>query len=210
MKDSCSLLRFPIMKAPSILGSGLILCLLLSACTTMSENPLSSPGSARPDPALVGSWQEKGDKDEILEFTIKDAHWMHLEDRKKDRPPESYDLFVTEIDGFRFLNVQYYDTDDKGHPVKQGYYLVRYEISGKRLATWWLDQDKAANAIRTGRLKGIIHQDKNPMMVGKPPHPDVDVTLQDSGANLIKFIRQAGAKAIFSDRHSDLYRVDRK
>ena len=196
------------MKTLFPLVVGLFLCLLLTSCITTSENPLSSPETAQPDPKLVGSWHEKGDTDETLEFTTKGAHGMHLEDRKKNKPPESYDMFVTVIDGNRFLNVQYFDKDDKGHAAKCGYYIVHYKVSGRILSTWWLDQDKTAEVVRTGKLKGIFQQDKNPMMIGNPPHPDVNVTLQDSGANMVKFIRNAGPKALFSDKADEMFRVE--
>ncbi len=191
---------------PLVLGS--ILCLLLTACVTISENPLSSPETAQPDPKLVGTWQEKGDADETMAFTIKDAHWMHLEDRKKNHPSESYDLFITVIDGHRFLNALRLGNDDQGHPLKKAYFILRYEASDRVFSTWMIDQDKAADAVRSGKLKGTIHQDKNAMKVGDPPHPDFDVELQDSGENMVKFIQHAGPKALFSDKRSEMIRVE--
>jgi hypothetical protein len=68
-----------------------------------------------------------------------------------------------------------------------------------------LDQDKAAAAVRSGKLKGTIHQ--NQSKIGNPPHPDVDVFLQDSGANMVKFIHENGPKALFSDDASEMVRV---
>lgn len=187
---------------------GFASCPLLTSCIATSENPLSSPDTAVPDPKLVGTWHEKGDNDETLEFTVKNAHWMHLEDRKTNKPPESYDMFVTVIDGHRFLNVRPLGNEDQGLPPNKEYYIIRYEVTDHVFSTWWLDQDKAAEVVRSGKLKGTIRQNKNPSMIGKPPHPDVDVVLQDSGANMVKFIRHAGFKSLFSDDASKMIRVE--
>lgn len=189
---------------PLVLGS--VFCLLLSSCVATSENPLSSPETAQPDPKLVGIWHEKGDSDETYEFTVKDAHWMHVEDRKKDKPSESYDMFVTVIDGNCFLNARHVGLDEQGHPFKKEYFIMRYEVTSHVFSTWMLDQDKAADSVRSGKLKGTIHE--NQSTVGNPPHPDVDVFMQDSGANLVKFIQHNGPKALFSDKPGVMLRVE--
>jgi hypothetical protein len=185
---------------------GLVLCLLLSACVATSENPLSSPETAQPDPKLIGTWHEKGDNNESYEFTLKDAHWMHVEDRKNDKPVESYDMFVTVIDGNRFLNVRHVGLDEQGHPFKKEYFVMRYEVTNHVFSTWMLDQDKAAAAVRSGKLKGTVQE--NQSKVGNPPHSDVDVFLQDSGANMVKFIHENGPKALFSDKPCVMLRVE--
>jgi len=187
--------------------AGSILCLLLSSCVATSENPLSSPETAQPDPKLVGTWHEKCDADETFEFTVKDVHWMHVEDRKKDKPAEFYDLFITVIDGNRFLNVRHVGLDEQGHPFKKEYFVMRYEVTDHVFSTWMLDQDKAAEAVRSRKLKGRVHQ--NQSTVGNPPHPDVDVFLQDSGANVAKFIHDNGPRALFTDKPSEMVRVKR-
>ena len=56
-----------------------------------------------------------------------------------------------------------------------------------------------AEAIRAGKLKGIVHENKN-LMVGQPPHPDEDVTLQDTSENIAKFIQSTDAIALFSQK----------
>jgi hypothetical protein len=180
--------------------------LLLTSCEVTSENPLSSPATAQPDPKLVGRWHEKGAKDEILEFTVKDAHTMRLEDRKRNQPSESYDVFVSIIGGHHFLNARHIDNDDPSGATKSDYFIVRYEVSDHILTTWWLDQDKVAEAINSGRLQGVVRQDKDSSKAGHPAHSDVDVTLRDSGRNLANFIRRNSVDALFSDKSSELYR----
>jgi len=196
------------MKTSSLLVPGALLCLLLTSCVTTSDNPLSSPDAAQPDPKLIGTWHEKGDNDETMEFTIKDAHWMHVEDRKKDKPSESFDLFVTLIDGHRFLNVIHVGNDEQGHPFKKEFFIIRYEAANKLFTMWLIDQDKAATAVRAGKLKGTIREDKNGMMTGNPPHHDFDVELQDSGENMVHFLQHEGPKALFSDKPSEMIRVE--
>jgi len=193
-------------KSPFSLALGLALCLILASCTVTSDNPLSSPDTAQADQRLVGDWFGKKDKN-TFRFTASKGGWMHVEiiPSKAGEKTDSYDFFPTTIGSTTFLNVQ--NEDDDGHPIK-GYFLLRYTISGDHvLQMWMVSQDAAAAAVRAGKLKGIVHQDKNPMMVGQPPHPDVDVTLQDTTANLVTFIQGTDVDTLFSDKCDPLYRV---
>ena len=198
---------------------GLALCLLLTACTTDSINPLSSPDSAQPDHQLVGIWRGRNDPDkETFRISITNTHWMHViitpdqTDTEKrpsmiDRKPESYDFFPTVIGNNTFLNVVTTGKDDAGHPTKT-YQILRYTVKGNHeLQMWMISQDAAAAAVRAGKLQGHVDQGKDPMMVGQPPHPDVDVTLHSSSADLVKFIQGTDVKALFSDKMETLYRV---
>jgi len=193
----------------------LALCGLLTSCDIDSVNPLSSPDQARPDQRLMGNWRGKKDQD-TFRFSMKNTHWMHVvitprqtdandESSKIDRKPEEYDLFPTVIDKNAFLNVLIIDKDDQGNATKR-YIFVRYSISsGHVLEMWKISQDTAATLVRTGKLKGIVHQDPHPLMVGKPPHPDVDVTLQDTSGRLAEYLRGADIKSLFSDKLENLY-----
>jgi hypothetical protein len=179
-------------------------CLVLAACVPKSKHPLSDPALAKPDLGLVGTWHEKDADDEVMVISVKDSHWMHVEDRKKGHTADSYDFFVTEIDGCHFLNAIHFDTDSQGNASREGYYIVRYKLSGHLLSTWHLSEDKLTNAIETGKIRGKIEQDKN------PPHVDTEITLQESTANLAKYFHERGPKSLFSNEHSDLYRIDGK
>jgi hypothetical protein len=44
--------------------------------------------------------------------------------------------------------------------------------------------------------------------VGQPPHPDVNVTLQDTSPNIVRFIQSADVSALFNDKMEPLYRVN--
>jgi len=188
---------------------GAALCLLLTSCVVTSDNPLSSPDHARADQALVGDWFAKKDQD-TFHFSVKNDHWMHVIITHKqpgmlDQKPEEYDFFATMIGNNTFLNVEMAGKDDQGHPTKS-YVFVRYSISPDHvLQRWMMSRDAAAAAVRAGKLKGTVHQDKNPPMVGEPPHPDVDVTLQDTSANIVKFIQCADVTALFSEKMDSLY-----
>src|SRR5579859_3972891 len=130
------------MKKVLSLSTVPILCLLLTSCVVTSDNPLSAPEKAKPDPALVGQWQNKDDPSETYVFSIKDEHWMHIEDRKKDHPPESYDFFTTKVGENTFLNVIHLGKDDQGQPTHEGYFIVRYRVSADHvLTTFYIDQD---------------------------------------------------------------------
>jgi hypothetical protein len=196
------------MKAPLVLGLGTALCLLLTSCVVTSDNPLSPPDTARVDQALVGNWFGKKDQD-TFHFSVTNAPWMHvvITHKQADQKPDEYDFFPTVIGKNTFLNVVLVGKDDNGHTNK-AYVFVRYTIDRNRvLQMWRMSQDAAAAAVRAGKLKGTVHQDKNPMMVGDPPHPDVDVTLQDTSANMVKYIQDANLTALFSDKMEPLYRV---
>jgi hypothetical protein len=195
------------MKTPLSLALGSALCLLLTSCVVTSDNPLSSPDAAHADQALVGDWLGKKDQD-TFHFSVKNGPWMHVEiiPAKAGDKGDSYDLFPTVIGNTTFLNVVMIGKDDQGHPTKS-YVFVRYLISSDNvLQMWMMSQDAAAAAVRAGKLKGIVHQDKS-LMVGQPPHPDVDVTLLDTSANIVKFIQSADVTALFSEEREPLYRV---
>ena len=196
------------MKAPLILGLGFALCLLLTSCVVTSDNPLSSPDTAHVDQALVGDWFGKKDQD-TFHFSVTNVPWMHvvITHKQADQKPDEYDFFPTVIGNNTFLNVVLIGKDDQGHPTKS-YVFVRYLISSDHvLRRWMMSRDAMAAAVRAGRLKGTVHQDKNPMMVGDPPHPDVDVTLQDTSVNMVKFILGVDLTALFNDKMEPLYRV---
>jgi hypothetical protein len=205
------------MRTPLCLALGAALCLLLTSCVVTSDNPLSSPDTARADQRLVGDWLGKQDQ-ETFHFTMKKGSWMHVVITQKEtgtgnrpsminRKPEEYDFFPTVIGGNTFLNVVLVGQDDQGPPSK-AFVFVRYTISGNgMLQMWRMSQDLAAAAVRAGKLRGTVHQDKSPMMVGEPPHPDMDVALQDTSANIVKFIQNSNVDTLFSDKMEPLYPV---
>jgi hypothetical protein len=205
------------MKTTYTLAMGVALCLLLSSCDVTSESPLSSPASAKPDQALLGDWFAKKDQD-TYHFTAAKGGWMHVVIKHKasdtknksgmlNRSPDEYDFFPTVIGKNSFLNIRMKGSDDEGNP-KKFYILVRYSIStDHRLHHWMMSQDVVARTVRSGKLKGAVHQDKDPMMVGNPPHPDVDVDLQEPSGKLVSFIESTNIDELFGQEAEPLTQI---
>jgi hypothetical protein len=200
------------MKTLPVLGFAALVALLLSSCETKSEHPLASSETATVDSQLIGDWHDKEDED-TFHITATDAHWMHVTVTPKpsDQPstishsPQDYNMFVTEIGDNHFLNIVMFDQDRGIKPVKS-YVFLRYTVSPDHvLHLWSLSQEASAAAVRAGKLKGTIHQDAHPLMVGTPPHPDIDVTIEDTSEKLNSFVEAADVDALFTEPMSDLY-----
>jgi len=196
---------------PLPLALGLTLAILLTSCVTDSETPLSSPDTAQADQQLVGDWRMKKDSDnDTFRFSTTKGAWMHVQilpDKPGDKQ-EDYDLFPTVIGHDHFLNVVQIGKDDQGHPAKR-YVFLRYKISsGRVLRMWMMSQDAAANAVRTGKLKGVVHGNQAPILAGKMHDTNVDVTFEETSANLAAFIQNGDAKALFNEKMEPLYRME--
>lgn len=201
------------MKTPLSLALGSALCLLLTSCVTDSLNPLSSPDTAHADSRLLGDWF---DKDQDTHFSVTKGPWMHVVITTKqaapngrpsmiDLKPEAYDFFPTVIGKDTFLNVQMIGKDDQGHPTKS-YAFLRYSISSDHvLQMWMMSEDLLAAAIRAGKLKGVVKP--TGFISGQAAHVDVDVTLLDTTANIVKFIQSMDVTELFSEKMEPLYRV---
>jgi hypothetical protein len=196
---------------PLVLGSAL--CLLLASCVTDSVNPLSSPDTAHAEPRLVGDWRGGTDSDpNTCRFSITKGAWMQVdiihpkENREPNEPPDSYDFFPTVIGKNTFLNVVMIGKDDEGHPTK-AYLFLRYRFDGNNVLHMWRMSDAlSAAAIRAGKLKGLIQQ--NGVTVAQPAaNTDVDVVLQDTGANIVKFIQNSDVDELFDNKMNGFYRV---
>jgi hypothetical protein len=197
--------RNEIGKMNRYLVLGLPICLLLTSCVTDSQNPLSSPETAQADQRLLGDWSDKKDPGTGRVSMTNAAPWMQVESiDDKTGQKTDYDFFPTVISGTSFLNVQGAVADSDGHPSKN-YVFLRYTISsGDVLQMWMISQDAVIAAVRAGKLKGIVHQDRISPHNGDADH---DVTLLDTSANLVKFIRNSNVHALFNDEMEPLYRV---
>ena len=196
---------------------GSALCVLLTSCVVTSDNPLSPAETAHADLALLGDWYSKKDQD-TYHYTLSSASWMHVVITHKqtdtgnkpgmiDLKPDEYDFYPTTIGNATYLNVVLNGKDDQGHPTKS-YVFVRYTITTDHvLVRWMMSRDVLAATVRAGKLKGKVHQDKNPTMVGNPPQPDIDVNLTDTGENITKFILNSDVYKLFSDQMEPLERV---
>jgi len=172
---------------------------------TDSQNPLSSPETAQADQRLLGVWSDTKYPGTGRVSMTKTAPWMQVEsiDDKTGQKTDC-DFFPTVISGTSFLNVQSATADSEGHPSKN-YVFFRYTIfSGDVLQMWGISQDAVIAAVRTGKLKGIVYQERISPHNGDADH---DVTLLDTSANLVKFIQGRNVKALFNDKMEPLYRV---
>jgi hypothetical protein len=174
--------------------------LALSSCVVDSDHPLISPAVAQPDPQLVGTWHTKAKVDEIITFSIKNAHWMHVEDVKAGKPAETHDFTVAVINGERYMQFHHYDES------MPEYAFLRYRMIAGRgvMTTWSMDSDKAARLVRAGALKGVVHQTSSK---GSPKWTNVDVTLTAGSPALAKFLGEDGPHTLFSNEGSNLYRL---
>lgn len=135
-------------------------------------------------------------------------HVDFLHPKEKSAPnegPDSYDFFPTVIGRETFLNVVMIGKDDDGHPTK-GYLFLRYKFSGNNVLTMWrMSQEMPAAAIRAGRLKGLVKQSSSTL--AQPPRPDLDVTLLDSSANIVRYIENSNLDELFSDKLKGFCRI---
>ncbi len=198
------------MKAFLSITVPLVFCLLIASCTTSSVNPLASPKVCQADPRLVGDWHGgTGSDQSTCHFTITKAPWMHVDivpdhpdsKSKINRTPESYDFFPTVIGKNTFLNVVQRDENDHA----KSYLFIRYKISGNRLRLWLMSQQLPAAAIRAGKLKGLVSPDG--VDIAQKPAPDIDVTLNDSSENIVKFIQASNLDRLFDTPMTPFYRV---
>ena len=110
----------------------LLVILGLSACPYSSEHSLSDPGAAALDSALVGSW--KSQDPETLEwvtlsiFAYDEHQLVAFTPGDSGGKADAYRLFVTTIDGERFLNVQ-----QLGEKDDREWLFVQYRVDGNRL-----------------------------------------------------------------------------
>jgi hypothetical protein len=172
-------------KTPSLLTLAASLCLLLSSCVATSDNPLSPPETAHADPALLGNWLNTVDQ-ETYRITAKQGPWMHVDViAKTGAKMDSYDFYATTIGKNSFANV----ADPNGSKAK-AYTFIRYSLSGKSTLTIWsMSSEVCAAAIKSGKLKGTIGEDKDP-----------DVHLTNSSAELTQFIQNSNLDHLFANK----------
>jgi hypothetical protein len=122
--------RFPGWRVRWVLP--LLAILALSACPYSSEHPLSDPGAAAWDPALAGTWklQDPETREWVtLSFFRYDEHGLvAFTPGDAGGKADAYRMFVTVIEGEKFLNVR--QLDEK---ADQGWFFVNYRIEGSRL-----------------------------------------------------------------------------
>ena len=100
----------------------------LAGCLPVSQNPLSSPDTAKPDARLAGLWYGRSGEDTVfLHFVADEGARMDIAEVDHEQSGGAainlYTMFPSVIDGTHYMNVQ-----DKKGPNKS-YYLARYQIA---------------------------------------------------------------------------------
>jgi hypothetical protein len=185
------------------------LCLLLTACQPKSVCPLSSPETAQPDLRLIGDWRDSNDPDHnTFRFSVTKPHWMRVEviPAKPGAKADTYDCFTTVIENETYLNTRMLEKQDDAK-IARYYQFTRYTLSPDGvLQMWMMSEDAVAAAVHAGKLRGNVEV-INSSPENKSLHPDVDVTLYDSSAHLVRFIERSNIYALFSEKGNTLRRI---
>lgn len=142
----------------------LVALLALSGCqvTTFEQSPLAALPC---DPAVTGEWHSVGDEpsgDGEMILRITDDCQLSIEERTAEGPRtgEATPLFLGEHAGQRYA---WFDAAwmlrrfDEDHALPAGdVHLVRFAITGDRLALWSTDDKPVAHAIIDGELGGEV------------------------------------------------------
>ena len=116
--------------APALIALS-VFALFLSGCPFSSDYPLSDPGSAVPEKALVGQWRmQDPDSGEWHALTILpfDEHQMVAVSVENDRGKVSgFRMFVTAVGPARFLNLQELGDSDPG------WFYARFDVDKDHL-----------------------------------------------------------------------------
>jgi hypothetical protein len=172
----------------------------------MSQQPLSDLKNATYDQRLEGVWR----------ITSKDGEgaFIHI-GRMKDNLTKvitvenntngylksaEYVMFPTFIDNMQYMNI-FFDDVSKGIPKEiKGYYFARYDlVDNKTLLFYSIRPKMVADAIKSGRLKGVIKNnatepdDRNKGTDSSSPC----LTITDTSKNIAKFIRESNPKVLF-------------
>lgn len=167
-----------------------VLLLLLASCAPAEfTNPLTPPGKASPDKALLGTWKEV-DGSLSVEISSRAGGVMDFAIPVKGREPQHFEGHVTMLGATKVLNLR-----AVGGELESGRYLyARYELGADGLVTFWLMRDSAfRKAVESGALAG--------RSTGSPG----SLIVSDTPENVLRFI-----KAQKSDELWDKLAVFRK
>ncbi|MBS1772109.1 MAG: hypothetical protein JST82_04570 [Bacteroidetes bacterium] len=87
-------------------GVVLCTCILLWGCPYESTVPIDQP-SVKIDTRLLGKWKSKSDKNNnAFVFTKLDEYRYKLTPIDKKTEPSTYTVWISNVNGFNFLNMQ--------------------------------------------------------------------------------------------------------
>ena len=171
--------------------------LFLTGCLD-SKNPLSAPTTSKPDERLVGVWRLLGDGGRVTNYHVgragekfpKGMMRAAFVQHEKGKPESSGEflLFPTTLVGKTYLNV----IDEKGQvddpfsedngwkpDAVESYHIFKYEVDGNKLVVWGIDEKTKQQAIKGGKIKGVIEKDK-------------PAKFTDTTENVARFVTGAG------------------
>ncbi len=186
-------------------------CVLLAGCGSVTTKyPIGMTAGLSPDPGLIGPWKgpflnESSDKkgpEAYLHFLKIKGHgamiaiWVAT--RMNDEGEGGAMLFqitTGKVGENRFINAVEMDADNK--PVRTGSTpaLYRYDKSGN-LHVFYLDESKAIEAIRSGRIAGVITPHGGKDSIGY--YEDVQITAEP--AALDAFMARPEAVDLFEEK----------
>jgi len=174
----------------------------LGGCLPVSQNPLSSPETAKADARLAGVWYGKSGEDTVfLHFVPGPTAKMDVAevDHQKDgnAHTELYTMFPTVIDDVHYLNVQEKKGSDKS------YHLARYQISsGGALTIWLMSEKPVVKAIDAEKISGKVGK--------KDPSKQLDtreVSITASTEHLAAFVSKSDPEILFADKFCTFKKV---
>lgn len=171
---------------------GVVLCLTLAGCDD-SKNPLSDAEAAKADERLVGVWQEEnggacyfiGNTGPTFPESVMRIVAIAQSTEKLDQPTE-YLVYPTVLGDKTYLNlvidekqVQRLNKEGWKPDAVECYTFLKYQLDGDKLVVWLIDEKVKEQAIKDGKIKGVIEQNKA-------------ARFTDTTENIVRFVADAG------------------
>jgi hypothetical protein len=170
--------------------------LMLAGCLPVTtKTPVGTTTGLKADPALYGTWKgydPKGKDDTPIFFHFFKGKADRMQAAMvqaagaKDDGITAFDITTASLGKNRFINAVI--TDDKGTPADAAAksFPVLYTLKGRTLTLYLVDEDKATEAVKTGKIKGTID-----------PGVGGDVTITEDAKELDALMAKPEAKNIF-------------
>ncbi len=204
------------MKIRLLAAALAVASLLLTGCLPESKNPLSTPATSRVDLRLNGVYAEQKD-DKGADPAYWHFHYRGASAGKNQQPRVTtkieiigvshqatggldgarYHAYATQLGGRDYLSF----VEEKGNgATKENYSFARYEVNWRGdLRIWLLDNDAAAAAIQSGKLRGKVRTNR----FGN------DVLLTDTTARLAAFLAASDPALLFAKKPLVFHRIAR-
>jgi hypothetical protein len=172
----------------------LAVCLLAAGCDD-SKNPLSDPQKSKPDTRLAGVWRERDKNGDVIYYHVGTiggklprsvmgvVQVKHLSGGDI-QPPGWLLIFPAAVGDKTYLNMTDGDQEQiekKGWKSVKSYFLLKYKVEGDKLVVWRMDAEAKKQAIKAGKIKGLIEEEDGARVV-----------FTDSTENVARFVAQAG------------------